>query len=123
MQSNACHLSSLHKVDKLPRNKVNSLQDLGTGVCTLNLASEPHSLVNSIADLRTGHWFNPRLGQYSFRGLMIVFATGFVPPSAMSVVSTMVILESSQWLGKNIVQSTGKKNSRKTWIGILTAMI
>ena len=39
---------------------------------------EPHSPVGSVADLRTGgRWFDPRLGQYSFRGLMIVIATGF----------------------------------------------
>ena len=32
----------------------------------------PISSVGSIADLRTGGcWFDPRLGQYSFRGLMI----------------------------------------------------
>ena len=34
-------------------------------------------LVGSVTGLRTGgHWFDPRLGQYSFRGLMIVIATG-----------------------------------------------
>ena len=70
--------------------------------------AEPHSSVGSIADLRTdGHWFNPRLRQYSFRGLMIVIATGFIPLSPLSVVSTMVMWEISQWLGKNIVWSTG----------------
>ena len=70
--------------------------------------AEPHSSVGSIADLRTGGcWFDPRLGQYSFRGLMIVIATGFIPLSPLSVVLTMVMWESSQWLGKNIVQSTG----------------
>ena len=37
--------------------------------CTLK---KPHSSVGSISDLRTGVlWFNPRLGQYSLRGLMI----------------------------------------------------
>ena len=31
-------------------------------------------------DLRTGScWFNPQLGQYSFQGLLIVIATGFIP--------------------------------------------
>ena len=36
----------------------------------------------SIADLRTGgHWFYPQLGLYSFRGLTIVIATGFIPLS------------------------------------------
>ena len=42
----------------------------------------PHSPVGSMQDLRTGGpWFNPRLSQYSFQGLMIVIATGFVPLS------------------------------------------
>ena len=36
----------------------------------------------SVADLRTGgRWFDPRLGQYSFRELMTVIATGFIPLS------------------------------------------
>ena len=52
-------------------------------------------------------WFDPQLGQYSFRGLMIVILTEFIPLSPLSVVSTMVMWESSQWLGKNIVWSTG----------------
>ena len=44
----------------------------------------PDSSVSSVVDLRTGvHWFNPRLGQYSFRGLMIVIATGFIPLSLL----------------------------------------
>ena len=68
----------------------------------------PHSSVGSVADLRIGgRWFYPPLSQYSFRGLMIVIATGFLPLSPLSVVSTMVMWESSQWLGKNIVLSTG----------------
>ena len=67
-----------------------------------------HSSVGSVADLRTGGpWFDPRLGQYSFRGLMIVVARGFIPLSPLSVVSTMVMWESSHWHGKNIVRSTG----------------
>ena len=42
-------------------------------LCLLNI---PHSSVDSVADLRTGgHWFDPRLGHYSFRGMMIVIAT------------------------------------------------
>ena len=70
--------------------------------------AEPHSSVGSVAHLRAGgRWFDPRLGKYSFRGLMIVIATGFIPFSPLSVVSTMVMWESSQWLGKNIVRSTG----------------
>ena len=46
-----------------------------------------HSSVGSVADLRTeGRWFDLRLGQYSFRGLTIVIATGFIPLSPLSVV-------------------------------------
>ena len=61
--------------------------------------AESHSSVGSVADLRTGgRWFDP-LGQYSFRGLMIVIATGFIPLSPLSVVSTMAKWESSQCLG------------------------
>ena len=62
------------------------------GECNTVL-SEPHSSVGSVADLRTGgHWFDPRLGQYSFRRLMIVIATGFIPLSPLSIVSRMVML-------------------------------
>ena len=44
-------------------------------------AVKPHSSVSNVWDLRTGGcWFNPGLGQYSFRELMIVIATGFIPP-------------------------------------------
>ena len=69
----------------------------------------PHSSVGSLQDLRTGgRWFNPRLGQNSFQGPMIIIATGYIPLSRPSIVSTMVMWEeTSQWLGKNIVQSTG----------------
>ena len=55
--------------------------------------AEPHtcSPVGSVADLRIGGcWFDHRIGQYPFRGLMIVIATGFIPISPLSVVSTMV---------------------------------
>ena len=70
--------------------------------------AESHSSVGSDANLRTGgRWFDPRLGQYSFRELMIVIATGFIPLSPLSVVSTMILFESSQGLRKNIVRSTG----------------
>ena len=72
------------------------------------IIAEHHNSVGSVADLRTaGRWFDPRLGQYFFRGLMIVVATGFIPLSPLSVVSTMVMWESSQWLGRNIMRSTG----------------
>ena len=75
--------------------------------------AEPHNSVGSDADLRIGgRRFDPRLGQYSLQGLMIVIATGFITLSPLSVVSTMVTWERSQWLVKNIVRSTGLKNSR-----------
>ena len=77
----------------------------------------------NVRENRGGRLFNPRLGQYSFRGLMIVIVTGFIPLSPLSVVSTMVMWESSHRLAKNIVRSTGKKNSRKAWIGALAAVI
>ena len=67
-----------------------------------------NSSVGSVAHLRTGgRWFCPRLGQNSFRGLMIVIVTGFTPLSQLSVVSIMVMWESSQWLGKNTVRVSG----------------
>ena len=43
----------------------------------------------------------------SVGGFMIVIARGFIPLSLLSIVSTMVQWESSQWLGKNIVRNTG----------------
>ena len=70
--------------------------------------AESPSSVSSVQDLRRGgRRFGPRHGQYSFRGLMIVIATRFIPLSKLSIDSTMVIWESSQWLGRIIVQSTG----------------
>ena len=40
----------------------------------------PHSSVCHVQDLRIGdRWFDPRLRQYSFQGLVIVIATGFIP--------------------------------------------
>ena len=71
------------------------------------VVAKDHCSVGSIANLRTGgRWIDPRLGHYSFRGLMIVIATGFILLSLLSVVSIMVMWESRQWLGKNIVRST-----------------
>ena len=54
----------------------------------------------------------PGFGQYSYLGLIIFIAPGFLPFSPQSIVLTMVMWESSQWLRKNIMQSSGKKNSR-----------
>ena len=79
-------------------------------------------VAQSVEYLRTeGHWFDAQLSQYSFRGLMIVIATGFNPLSQLSVVSTIDMLESSQWLGKDIARSIGEEDSRKAWIGALAA--
>ena len=45
-------------------------------------SAEPHS---SVGSLRTGGcWFNPRLSQYSFRGLMVAIATEFIVVSLLS---------------------------------------
>ena len=80
----------------------------------------------SIQPVQTGLCFDPRPGQYSFRGLMKVIATGFIRLSPLSIISTMVMWESNQWRGKNIVRSTGfkkKKDPRKAWIGTLAAAI
>ena len=102
------------------------------GVVTLQVSSdpfsflcaEPHSAVSWVADLRTGsRWFHPWLGQYPFRGSMIVIATRFIPLSPLSVFSTMVMRESSHRLGNNILRSTGLKKSMKAWIGALAAAI
>ena len=57
------------------------------GAVTLIYTAEPHSSVGSVVDLRTGgRWFDSRLGQYSFRELMTVIATGSIPLSTLSVV-------------------------------------
>ena len=73
----------------------------------LSLA-EPQSSVGSVEDLRTGGCrFDPGLSQYSFQGLMVVIATGFIPLSLLLIVSTTFMSESSQGLGKNIVRSNG----------------
>ena len=39
--------------------------------------------------------------QISFRGLMIVFAKGFIPLYPLVIVSTIHVWESSQWAVKN----------------------
>ena len=60
----------------------------------VQLSAKLHSSVDSAKYLRTDHWFEPRLGQYSFRELMTVFATGFIPLSPLPVVSVVVMWES-----------------------------
>ena len=67
------------------------------------------SCADLFVDLRTGgRWFDTRLGQYSFQGLMIFIATGFIPFSPLSmIILTIAMWENRQWLGKNIVGSNG----------------
>ena len=87
------------------------------------VSGKPHSSLGSIADLRTaGRWFDPRLGQYSSRGLIIVIATGFIPHCCLLL---------RQWLSGKAASSLErilcrllvKKNSRKAWVGALAAAI
>ena len=67
-----------------------------------------HDPVGSVQDSRrNGRRFDPRLGQYSFRGLLIVIATEFTLLSPLSIFSTVFTWESSQWLGKNVAWDTG----------------
>ena len=81
----------------------------------------PHCSVGGAQDFRTGgRWCDSRLGQYSFPWLMVFIASGFIRLSPLSVVLTKVMYESSQWLGKNIVWITGKRDSRKACMGRCT---
>ena len=72
-------------------------------------APRPHGSVRSVDDLKTaGRWFEGSGSANIFsEAFMTVLATGFIPLSTLFLVSTMVRWESSQWLGKNIVRSTG----------------
>ena len=64
--------------------------------------AQPHSSVGSIEDLRTGgRLFDPRLDQYSFRELMIVIVTGFIPLSLLSMVKWETIDETTDSGEKN----------------------
>ena len=77
----------------------------GWGETLFNFLPSPQRSVGSVQDMRTGGLcFEPPALPIFFQGLMIVTWTGFIPLSLLSV-STIVIWESSQWLGKNIVQS------------------
>ena len=51
---------------------------------------------------------------YSLRRLLTAIGIGFVPLSQLSIVSIMVMKESSQWLGKNIMRGTGKKELQES---------
>ena len=54
---------------------------------------------------------------------MIVIATGFIPLSLLSVVSTMVMWEAASGLERILCRVLVKKNSRKAWISALAAAI
>ena len=49
-----------------------------------------------------------------FPKIEIGIATLLIPLAPQSIILTMFIWESSQWLGKNIVRGTCKKKSRKS---------
>ena len=59
----------------------------------------------------------------SLRRLKIAIVQRFVHLSQQNIVSTIVLWESSQCLGKNIVWSNSKINSRKVWMGALAFAI
>ena len=70
--------------------------------CIIKQEMESCVLEKSVLYMSPLHY--PRLGQYSFRELMIVIATGLTLPSPLFVISTMFMWKSSQWFGKNIVR-------------------
>ena len=75
--------------------------------------------VSSLQALKTGGcWFDPRLGKYSYGGVISVVATGFIPLSLLFRVLTMVVWESS-----HLCRELVKKNSRKAQIGALAIMM
>ena len=58
----------------------------------------------------------PRLGQYSFRGLMIIIATGFIPLTAVRCFDNHYVGQQPvAW--KGYCAQYWLKNSRKAWIG------
>ena len=80
------------------------------------ISADPHSSVDSVADLRTGgRRFDPRLGQYSFRGLMIVIATGFIPLSPLSVVSNNGYLGKQPVAWKEYCAEYSGKHGQVLW--------
>ena len=80
------------KVENVGNHHFLFIQNVFRGFLSQSLYSEPLSSVGSVVDLRTGCcWFDPRLGQYSFRGLMIFIATGFIAVSVPSNVLIMVM--------------------------------
>ena len=97
--------SEIIKSDSLKKPKKGRLVQDGNNRVRLRLTiavislicnpAKPHSLVSSVQYLRTGHWLDPGLGQYSFLGLMIVIARGFILLSLLShIVKTVDSIES-----------------------------
>ena len=86
-------------------------------------SAEPHSSVGSVVDLRKGgRWFDPRLGQYSFRGLMIVCQSNMIHSSLTAVLcfyNGFVGKQPVAW--KEYCAEYWIKNSRKAWIGALAS--
>ena len=77
-------------------------------ICKCFQFAKSHSSVGSFVDLRTGgYWFDPRLDQYFFLRIDDSHWDRTHPLLPLSIVLTVVVWESIQWLGKNIVQGTG----------------
>ena len=53
----------------------------------------------------------------------LTYATGFIPFWSKTTVLTVIMWESCQWLGKNIMLVLVKINSRKVWIDALAALL
>ena len=86
----------------------------------LNL--DPSPTAQSVAHriLRTGEF---QVRPITFRRLMIVRAKEFISLSPLTIVLTIVMWESCQWLGKKFVRSNGERYSRKAYIGALNAVL
>ena len=77
-------------------------------------------------DLKTrDNWCDPKLNKYSFCGLVIVIATGFISHSLLPTVLMSVIWESSWWLGENIEQKVPVKRTleRRGYVHDLTEIM
>ena len=67
-------------------------------------------VINSLYDMRTG---GPWLANFFSSTDDSLCDWGFIAPSLLTVVFTVVIWESSQWLGQSIMQSSGNKKTSK----------
>ena len=74
--------------------------------------------------IRTGgRWFDPQLGQYSFQGLMIVIATGFIPLKRCPLFQRWLHGKAASGLERMMCRVLVKNELRKAWIGGLAAAI